>query len=116
MREDGLRVDRLLLITDTNYVATGNGKSQRLALTTGGITTTTMLAYGSRINRVLYESNPNETKHYLYGGDLCLAEFVVSEVEAESEWRYYFYDGNGYVRQTVDEEARPTYAWTFSPR
>ena len=68
-----------------------------------------MLNYSSRINCVLYESNPNETKHYLYGGDLCLAEFVMSEVEAESEWRYYLYDGNGYVRQTVGEQGPVTH-------
>jgi hypothetical protein len=37
------------------------GKSQRLALATGGITTTYMLDYGSRINRVLYESNPSSS-------------------------------------------------------
>ena len=87
---------------------------QRLSLTVAGETTYYVLDYGSRVNRVLYEYSSQESKHYLYGGS-CLAEFVTDTHTEETEWRHYLYDGNGYVRQTVDEQAQPTYAWTFSP-
>ena len=63
---------------------------------------------------MLYEVNNQEGKHYLYGR-ACLAEGVTDLSTEETEWRFCLYDGNGLVRQTVDESAQPTSAWTFSP-
>ena len=42
-------------------------------------------------------------------------EHVTDMSTGDSSWRHYIYDGNGYVRQTVNENAEPTFAWTFSP-
>jgi hypothetical protein len=62
----------------------------------------------------VYQGNSfADTKHYLYGLE-CIAELVDTD-EPESEWRYYHQDGNHLVRQTTNEQAEVTFAWTFSP-
>jgi hypothetical protein len=101
-------VDGLL----TTFAYNGNG--QRLLMSVAGQVTTYTLDYAREGNRVLFEVGSDESKHYLYGLQ-CLGEVVTDHDNGAVEKRYYQYDGNNLVRQTTNEEARVTFAWTFSP-
>lgn len=83
-------------------------------MSVAGQVVTYTLDYASG-GRVLLEEGGafSDTKHYLYGLE-CIAELVDAD-EPESEWRYYHQDGNHLVRQTTNEQAEVTFAWTFSP-
>jgi YD repeat-containing protein len=96
----------------TTFAYDGNG--QRLQLSIAGEATTFLPDYSGRSNRVLFEQGPDETKQYLYGV-ACLGEYVTDNATSESEWRYYQRDGRTLVRQTTNQTATITLAWTFSP-
>jgi YD repeat-containing protein len=96
----------------TTFAYDGNGR--RLQLTAGGEVTTYLPDYAGAGQRVLWERGPAETKHYLYGR-ACLGEQATDNATAGRTWRYYQRDGEGLVRQTTDQTATITLAWTFSP-
>lgn len=88
---------------------TNNGTGQRLQLTVNNLTTTYTPDYARGGGRILYESNANETKHYIYG-EHCLGEHVTEASSGDTEWRQYMYDGNSLVRQTTDANQKVTFA------
>ena len=96
----------------TTFAYDGNGS--RLQMSVAGETTTYLPDYGSRSNRVLFEQGAAESKQYLYGV-ACLGEFVTDNATNDTEWRYYQRDAKSLVRQTTNEAATITLAWTFSP-
>ncbi len=96
----------------TTFAYDGNG--QRLQLSVAGEATTFMPDYSGRSNRVLFEQGLKETKQYLYGA-ACLGEYVTDNATNDTEWRYYQRDGRTLVRQTTNQTATITLAWTFSP-
>lgn len=102
-------VDGLL----TTFVYDGNG--HRLRMSVGSEITTYTLDYAAGF-RVLLEQGgaSSTTKHYLYGL-ACIGEQVDVGDAQNSQWRYYHQDGNRLVRQTTNEDAEVTLAWTYSP-
>jgi hypothetical protein len=82
-------------------------------MSVAGEVTTYTLDYAFPGFRLLFENGPDDDKHYIYGAQ-CIAE-VVDEGTADEEWRYYQRDGNGMVRQTTNETAKVTLAWTYTP-
>lgn len=96
----------------TTFAYDGNGS--RLQMSIAGDTTTYLPDYGGRSSRVLFEQGTAETKQYLYGV-ACLGEFVTDNATNDTEWRYYQRDAKSLVRQTTNEAATITLAWTFSP-
>jgi YD repeat-containing protein len=90
-----------------------DGDGRRLLMSVAGEVTTYTLDYAFFGTRILFEDGPDDNKHYLYGVQ-CIAE-VVDEGTAEEEWRYYQRDGNHMVRQTTNETAEVTLAWTYTP-
>ncbi|MCP4363326.1 MAG: hypothetical protein GY796_35450, partial [Chloroflexi bacterium] len=92
-----------------------DGDGNRLQMSAAGEVTTYTLDYAAGF-RVLFEEGGafSDTKHYLYGR-ACLGEQVDADDPQNSEWRYYHRDGNNMVRQTTNEQAKVTLAWTYSP-
>jgi len=80
-----------------------------------GEVTTYTLDYAANF-QVLFEQGGAfaNTKHYLYGL-ACLGEHIDADDPQNSEWRYYQRDGSSLVRQTTNEQAEVTLAWTYSP-
>jgi YD repeat-containing protein len=90
-----------------------DGDGRRLQMSVAGEVTTYTLDYAFPGFRILFEDGPDDDKHYLYGVQ-CIAE-VVDEGTVDEEWRYYQRDGNHMVRQTTNETADVTLAWTYTP-
>ncbi len=103
-----------MVIELASYVYDGANRRLQQITSNLSVINSYVYDYARGGQRVLFESNGQETKHYIYGG-ACLGEFVTDTQTQDTQWRHYLYDGNGYVRQTVDEQAEPTFAWTFSP-
>jgi YD repeat-containing protein len=117
MREDGLRIDRLLLTTDTTFVPTGEGPTETLRVGFGGsppetlITRTIVYTYDNlyRLTDADYSTGENyqysydpvgnrleqvingDTTDYLYD-----AANRLSQVDSQS----YTFDDNGNLLQT----------------
>src|SRR5690606_38598413 len=108
---DGDLISAVVNGLTTTFAYDGDGR--RLLMSVDGQVTTYTHDYRSG-NRVLFEQGIGEIKHYLYGLQ-CLGEQVADTETSETEWRYYQYDGNNLVRQTTNEEAKVTLAWTYSP-
>ncbi len=102
-------VDGLL----TTFVYDGDGHRRQMSV--AGEVTTYTLDYAGGF-RVLLEQGGAfaATKHYLYGLS-CIGEQIDAGDPETEEWRFYQRDGNSLVRQTSNEQAQITLAWTYSP-
>jgi YD repeat-containing protein len=96
----------------TTFAYDGDGR--RLLMSVAGEVTTYTLDYARHGQRILLETGPAGSKHYLYGLE-CIAELVDAGDAETEEWRYYQRDGRGMVRQTTNLNATITLAWAYSP-
>ncbi len=123
MREDGLRVDKLLLITDTNYIPTGDGPAAsdfesitntvsshlqthtiayaydnlyrlKEATYTGAITGTYQYDYNAVGSRTAYTTTLNSTTVTTYTYDAANHLQTARADDTGVTW-HYIYDGNG---------------------
>jgi len=101
----GQMVQATVFTLTTDFVY--NGLGARVAVSVAGQTTRYTLDYAAG-NRVLAESTPTSTIHYLYGHD-CLGQYT------NAESLYYLPDATGYVRQGVDEDGAVVSVWLFDP-
>ena len=128
MREDGIRVDKLLLITDTNYIPTGSGpgESQQQVVTgttsitpvvqvvtmaydplyrlqeadySGLYTATFQYEYDALGNRLAYTKSLTTTEVTTYTYNAA-NQLMTAKLDSSSDTWHYVYDGNGnQVRQ-----------------
>lgn len=136
MREDGLRVDRLLLVTDTDYIPTGLGPVESLSQTitatipgelgatsiaysydalhrlmavaySGAITATFEYVYDAAGNRTLYTKTITSTEVTTYTYNAA-NQLVTAESNVSMDIWHYEYDGNGNLLRQVPNGLTPT--------
>ncbi|MBN1873496.1 MAG: hypothetical protein JXA33_04635 [Anaerolineae bacterium] len=96
-----------------------NGLGARVTLSVSGVITYYTLDTAAG-NRILAESAPANTVHYLYGHDCAGSGLLVGQY-TDAEALYYLPDAvgsfasAGYVRQGVDENGAVVSAWLFDP-
>jgi YD repeat-containing protein len=118
MREDGLRVDRVLLVTDTNYIPSGLGPAESLFDTItktipGGLGTTS-IAYGYdalyRLTGTDYSGNITATFAYVYDSVGNMTAFTET-VDAQTTSVTRSFDGANRLEYAVDASGTTTYTY-----
>ncbi len=123
MREDGLRVDRLLLVTDTNYIPTGLGpaesSSQAITETAPGDLENQAVEYTydglHRLIQAAYSGAFNATFHYAY--DAVDNRVAYTATITSTTVITYRYDAANRLLESVEQGGEATtYEWDAAGR
>ena len=118
MREDGLRVDRLLLVTDTNYIPSGLGPAESpfdtITKTIPGSLGTTSISYGYdplyRLTDAAYTGAITATFTYVYDSVGNMTAFTET-VDAQTTIVTRTFDGANRLEYAVDASGTTTYTY-----